>query len=218
MSAPVATPSPEAGVPPASAEELAHSDDRVRQLVGLLSPQPELSRWLASTEDLVRRFASAISALAEGESPRAALAFLAPSGTFQTVQRGGKLFVDPASFSRYDAVARVLTSLDAKTSALTYRALEPLIGAAYQEISRPGQRFEQTLAQALERMLSTPVPEGDIEVVDTPGVNFTYAAPELEGLTAAQKHLVRMGPANARAVQAKLRELRDALALPPATP
>ena len=34
---------------------------------------------------------------------------------------------------------------------------------------------------------------------------------------AAQKHLLRLGPANARAIQAKLRELQSALALPRAS-
>lgn len=227
---PVAVPPPEAappGVAPseaapappvASSQELAQSDTRVRQLVGLLSPAPELAPWLASTQDLVRRFASAVSVLAEGESPRAALSFMAPGAPFRVVSREGHTYVDPASYARYDGVARVLTTLDTNTSAVTYKALKPLIDAAYQEISRPGQRFDQTLANAIQRLVDTPVPEGDLEVVDTRGVNYTYVAPELERLGAAQKHLLRMGPAHARAVQAKLRELRDALGLPPATP
>lgn len=220
--APVPPPAP---APPAAADagrdagpppELAGSDPRVRQLVGLLSPLPELGQWLASTEDLVRRFATAVANLAEGESPRAALSFLAPPGSFQVVTRQGRTYVDPASYARYDTVARVITSLQTDTSVLTYRALKPLVDAAYQEISRPGQSFDETLATALKRLIDTPVPEGELEVVDTPGVNYTLAAPELEQLTAAQKHLLRMGPANARAVQAKLRELREALALPAA--
>ena len=83
-------------------------------------------------------------------------------------------------------------------------------------IGPPGQRFDAVLSRAIQRMLDTPVPEGELEVVATPGVNYTYAAPELEQLGAAQKHLLRMGPTNARAIQAKLRELHKALGLPPA--
>jgi Protein of unknown function (DUF3014) len=195
---------------------LAESDVRARELVGLLSPMPELRKWLAS-EDLVRRFTSAVANIAEGESPRASLSFMAPQGAFQVVERDGHTFIAPESFSRYDTVARVLTSLDTQASAQTYQALKPIIEQAYGEISRPGQRFDQTLAGAIQKMLDTPVPEGDLEVVDTPGVNYVYAAPELEQLSAAQKHLLRMGPANARAVQAKLRELQGALALPTAS-
>jgi len=216
---------PVASAPDASTEDtsgsevpVAQSDARVRDLVGLLSSQPELQRWLSSTEDLVRRFTSAVSNIAEGESPRAALSFMAPTGGFQTVEREGRLFIRPESFSRYDAAARVLASLDTQTSAITYQALKPLFQGAFREISRPGQGFDQTLSNAIQLMLDTPVSEGDLEVVDSPGVNFTFAAPELEGLRPAQKHLLRMGPSNARAIQEKLRELQKALLLPAATP
>ncbi len=196
---------------------LGQSDARVRELVGALSPESELQKWLSSTEDLVRRFTSAIGNIAEGESPRAALAFMAPQGAFQVVEREGRTVIAPESFARYDTVTRVITSLDTQGSARTYKTLKPLINDAYKEISRPGQRFDQTLSNAIQKLLDTPVPEGDLEVVDTPGVNYTYAAPELERLSAAQKHLLRMGPTNARALQTKLRELRDALGLPAAS-
>jgi hypothetical protein len=142
---------------------------------------------------------------------------MAPPGAFQVVERDGRTVIAPESFARYEVVTRVLTSLDTQASARTYKVLRPLINAAYKEISRPGQGFDQTLARAIQKMLDTPVPEGDIEVVDTPGVNYLYAAPELEQLSAAQKHLLRLGPANARAVQTKLRELQGALALPSAS-
>jgi hypothetical protein len=46
------------------------------------------------------------------------------------------------------------------------------------------------------------------------GALYVYTAPELEGLSRAQKHLLRMGPGNVRVIQAKLRELRTALGLP----
>jgi hypothetical protein len=206
-----APPAPAARPPP-----LGQSDAHVRELVGPLSPVPELRKWLTA-EDLIRRFTSAISNIAEGGSPRASLSFMAPQGAFQVIERDGHTFIAPESFARYDTVTRVLTSLDTRATARTYQALKPLIDEAYQEISRPGQRFDQTLARAIQTMLDTPVPEGDIEVVDTPGVHYAYAAPELERLSAAQKHLLRMGPANARALQAKLRDLHSALALPTAS-
>jgi hypothetical protein len=207
-------PAPEAPqVPAEPLPSLGQSDARVRELVGPLSSEPELRRWL-TFEDLVRRFTSAVGNIAEGESPRAALSFMTPQGAFQVVERDGRTVIAPESFARYDAVTRVFSSLDTRTSARVYRTLKPLIDEAYQEISRPGQRFDQTLSRAIQRLLDTPVPEGDIEVVDTPGVSYVYAAPELEQLSAAEKHLLRLGPTNARAVQAKLRELRSALALP----
>jgi hypothetical protein len=194
---------------------LEQSDPRTRELVLLTSSDPELQKWMA-TEGIARRFTAAVSNIAEGESPRAVLPFMAPQGAFQVVERNGKTFIAPESFARYDSVARVLKSLDTQLTINTYKALKPLFDQAFGEIGRPGQHFDETLSRAIQRMTDTPVPEGDIEVLDTPGVNYNYAAPELEQLSAAQKHLLRLGPTNARIVQAKLRELQTALELPAA--
>jgi hypothetical protein len=224
---PSAAPTPGSPPPPPAREPdvsrvkplpgVDQSDPRTRELVGLLSTEPELQKW-AATEGLIRRFTAAVSNIAEGESPRAVLAFMAPQGTFQVTQRDGHTFIAPESFARYDAVARVFASLDPQIAANTYKALKPVADHAFAEISRPGQGLDATLSRAIQRMLDTPVPQADVEVVATQGVNYAYAAPELEQLSAAQKHLLRMGPANARALQAKLRELQTALALPPAKP
>lgn len=206
---------PQTQAPPLPA--LDQSDPHVREQLGRLSSDAEFQKWLG-TEGIIRRITAATSNVAEGESPRAVLAFLAPQGTFQVVERNGHTFIAPESFARYDPVARAFTSLDTQATVGAYKALKPLLDQAFVEIGRPGQRFDATLARAIQRLLDTPVPEGDLEVVDTPGVNYAYAAPELEQLSAAQKHLLRMGPANARALQAKLRELRGAMGLPAAGP
>lgn len=191
------------------------SDTRTRELVGLLSNEPDLKKWVAA-EGLARRFAAAVSNIAEGDSPRAVLPSMAPTGGFQTLERDGKHFIAPESFARYDSVGRIFNSLDTETTLNTYKALRPLFEQAFAEIARPGQRFDETLSRAIQRMLDTPVPDGDIEVVATQGVNYAYADPKLEQLSAAQKHLLRLGPTNAKAVQTKLRELQTALGLPAA--
>lgn len=216
--APAPTAPPPQEAPPTQATPLPtldQSDPHVREQLGRLSSDAEFQKWLG-IEGIIRRITAAISNVAEGESPRAVLAFLAPQGSFQVVERDGRTFIAPESFARYDPVARAFTSLDTQAAAGAYKALKPLFDQAFTEIGRPGQRFDATLSRAIQRLLDTPVPEGDIEVVDTPGVNYVYAAPELEQLSAAQKHLLRMGPANARAVQAKLRELQGAMGLPAA--
>lgn len=214
--APAAPPSQEAPQPPATPlPALEQSDPHVREQLGRLSSDAEFQRWLG-IEGIIRRIAAATSNIAEGESPRAVLAFLAPQGPFQVVERDGHTFIAPESFARYDLVARAFTSLDTQATAGAYKALKPLLDQAFAEIGRPGQGFEATLSRAIQRLLDTPVPEGELEVVATPSVNYAYAAPELEQLSAAQKHLLRMGPANARALQAKLRELRAMMGLPAA--
>lgn len=212
----------DAGVAAAPPEvPLAESDSRVRELVGKLSVDPELARWLQE-RDLARRFTASVSNIADGESPRASLSFLVPMGAFQVGEAAvnGRAEIAPLSYARYDLVARVLGSLDASGAATVYRELKPLIDQAYGEIAPPGQRFETAFGRAIQHLLAVPVPRGPVEV-ESKGALYVYAAPELEALSKAQKHLLRMGPGNMRLIQAKLREVRTALNLPtpaPATP
>ena len=57
-----------------------------------------------------------------------------------------------------------------------------------------------------------PVVDGDVEL--TPKViTYAFADPALERLRPAQKHLLRMGPKNERAIQAELRALATALGI-----
>ncbi|MCP3061712.1 DUF3014 domain-containing protein [Myxococcus sp. K38C18041901] len=207
----------DAGVAPVTpTESLPESDGRVRELASRMSEEAELQRWLQE-KDLVRRVTAAVNNVAEGASPRMVLGFLAPTGGFQVVEGKGKdkkMTVDPRSHARYDLIARVFGTFDAQVARSLFRDLKPLIDQAHREIAPPGQAFDSTLNRAIEHLLSVPVPEGALEVQPQGGL-YVYASPELEGLSKAQKHLLRMGPQNIRVIQAKLKELQTALDLPP---
>jgi hypothetical protein len=128
------------------------------------------------------------------------------------VTRSGTQFVAPKSWSRYDVVANVFGSLDATVCARLHRLLLPLFEEAYGVLGRREGRFDDVLARAFRELLRTPVRDGEIEVV--PGIrSYRFADPDLQALSPAQKQLLRMGPGNTRAVQAKLRELAAALDL-----
>ncbi|MFP2927672.1 DUF3014 domain-containing protein [Pyxidicoccus sp. 3LG] len=211
----VTAPEVDAGpaVAPAPTASLPESDGRVRDLMGRLSSEPEFAKWLQE-KDLVRRFTAAVNNIAEGASPRMVLGFLAPAGGFEVSQVDkATTVIDPRSYGRYDTVARVFGSLDAQAAGSVYRELKPLIDQAHGEIAPPGQPFDRTFSQAIQHLLTVPVQEGPVEVKQQ-GALYAYAAPELEGLSRAQKHLLRMGPENMRTIQAKLRELQSALGLP----
>ncbi|WP_164020108.1 DUF3014 domain-containing protein [Pyxidicoccus trucidator] len=210
------TPTVDAGPavpPPAPEVSLPESDGRVRDLTSRLSSEPEFAKWLQE-KDLVRRFTAAVNNVAEGASPRMVLGFLAPAGGFEVTGSGGKTQIDPRSYARYDVVARVFGSLDAQAAGSVYRELKSLIDQAHREIAPPGQPFDRTFSQAIGHLLEVSVPEGAVEV-QPQGALYAYVSPELEGLSRAQKHLLRMGPQNMRTIQAKLRELQSSLGLPP---
>lgn len=197
---------------PLDLPELDASDELVRDLVGALSSRPALAEWLAS-DDLVRTFAVTVDNIAEGVSPRTHLKILRPSEAFRAVERNGRFYLDPASYSRYERLALVVESLDAEGTARLYRDLKPLIQEAYRDLGYPQRDFDRTLARAIDRLLATPVVEGEVELIRKV-TTYDFADPRLEQLAPAQKHLVRMGPANARRVKAKLREIARVLELP----
>ncbi|MCU0304845.1 MAG: DUF3014 domain-containing protein [Thermoanaerobaculales bacterium] len=189
---------------------LATSDAAVRQLAAELSARPELAAWLAH-EDLVRRFVAAVDNVAGGFSPRNQLEFLRPDGAFSVVERGDEVTIAAVSYDRYDLVASVFASLDTAGTAALYRELEPLIDEAYAEISPPGSRFGDRLDAAFDQLLgvSPPVFEPQLE---RKVLTWVYVDETMEGLSGAQRQLLRMGPDNMAVVQAKLEELRAALA------
>lgn len=211
--APAPAPVPADRQPPLELPDLDASDALIRELVGRLSEHPKLASWLAS-EELVRRFAVAVDNVAEGRSPRRHLAFLEPREGFTTAYENGVAVVDPGSYSRYDAPAQLFASLDAAEVAKLYRSIEPLIAEAYRDLGYPDQDFGTVLARAIDELVSTPIPSSSVALL--PKVSsFEFADPALEKLSPVQKHLLRMGPQNARRIQRKLAEIRDELGLEP---
>jgi hypothetical protein len=205
---PTATPTPAASLPP-----LDQSDAFVRELLGGLSSHGQLASWLA-TEGLVRRGVEALTAVADGSSPAAYLRFMGPQAPFSVIERRGKVYADPKAYARYDVVADVIESLDTAACASAFERLEPLLQHGLSELGAR-ETVRARLARAIGVLGATPVPQGDPELrpVERATTVYEYADPRLEALRPAPKHLLRMGPDNARRVQAKLRELSDALGL-----
>ncbi len=195
--------------PPFELPALAQSDEIVARLVGALSAHPELTRWLAH-EALIERFVAATDNIAEGRSPRSHFEFAAPKKGFRTVERGGELTIDPSSYQRYDTIAAIIRSLDTTGSVQLIGQLEPLFDQAYADLGYPQGNFRATLIEAIDALLAVPVRETPIEL-KAKITSYEFSDPKLEKLTAAQKHLLRMGPNNIQGIQAKLRELRTAL-------
>ncbi|MCB1036706.1 MAG: DUF3014 domain-containing protein [Acidobacteria bacterium] len=219
--APVETPAPPPPAAPAVVEEeapsemelppLGESDPLLRELLTQLADHPQLARWLAS-EGLARRFVAAVDNVAEGLSPKKHLPSFAPEGKFQVVERDGRFYAADESYARYDALASFVGALDAEATAQLYRSLEPLFDEAYRELGYPDRDFRSTLGRAIQHLLAVRIPAGEEPVVQ--GVlSYEYADPRLEGLSPAQRQLLRMGPDNARRVQAKLRQIASALGI-----
>jgi hypothetical protein len=193
---------------------LDKSDDFVRQWVKELSADPRLAEWLKGGE-LIRRFVAAVDNIANGLSPRGHVDFFVPAGEFATLKKGNAFYADPNGYSRYDTVADVFVSLDSRQCVSLFRAVKPLCQESYRDLGYPDQDFEQAILRAISELLETPLVEGDVPL-EKAVLNYVILDPELESLSDAQKHLLRMGPENVGAIQMKLREMALALGIPEA--
>ncbi len=211
---PAAAPAPGAAeAPEAPSPQAAPGPQEARALLEAISAAALFRAGLPG--DPVRRWAVATDNVALGESPRRPPAFLAPRGAFSVVRRGGRTFVAPALYRRYDDCADAVASIDARALARAYRSLYAALEAAYRALGYPEGSLDKVTARALRRIEEAPVEPGEVEVIEGEGGLWEYRDARLEGLGDVEKHLLRMGPRNTRAIQAKAREIRLALELPP---
>lgn len=228
--APVVAVEPDAGVDAGPAHvSLDEGEALLKRLGATWSPEELWKQWL-STNGLLRLVVGAVSLAADGQSPRPMLPFLSVPGEFSVRELGKpvpklprraprrppntkvRLFVDERSYERYDALARVVSTVSPELAGRSYAELRPYLEAAYQEIGRPGTHFDDALARAIAPLLVVEFPTGEVELLPH-GVVYAFKDPALESLTAPQKHLLRMGPKNGRAVQDGLRSFAQAAVL-----
>jgi hypothetical protein len=226
----------DAGAPDSGAftpMSLPEGDALLRKLAGLWSKSADLAKWLAA-DDLIRRLTAAVNLVADGESPAPVLTFIPFKEEFSVDEEGGpkgkkghrthrgrpkhpktvigRLFISPASYARYDAVTRAFMSVDPDVAGKAYGQLRPYFDTAFAQIGRPGKRFDDVLAAAIRRLVSTPLLEGKVEVVPK-GAVYAFKDPAIESRSAAEKLLLRMGPANGKAVQESLRRFAGSAGL-----
>jgi hypothetical protein len=188
------------------------SDAVVRTLVRALSESPAVATWL-STDGLIRNFTVVTANIADGAPPAKHLAQLRPASGFHIVERRGILYVDEHSYDRYAVIANAVASIDPGGAARLYATLKPRIEEAHRELGFPDQSFDRTLQRAIVALLDTPVLDSSTRLVPK-GIGYAFADERLEGLTAAQKQLLRMGPRNGRIIKERLRKIALALGIP----
>ena len=201
---PVAPEEPEPELPALDA-----SDPFLRSLFAAITENPDALAWLLG-DDLARRIAVATDNVADGISPRRALAALSPAESFRAEGDGEELHAHPAAFARYDAVAAALEGADSPGMARVIREALPILDAAYAELGRPDRAFAGALLEALDRIAAVPIPESPV-LLDEQIMRYEYRDPALEDLDDASKHLLRFGPENQAKVQEAARGLAERL-------
>ncbi len=190
---------------------LSESDAWLRQEVAAVDRNPKLLRWLDETPQVLYRFVVLVNEIAKGKVPRKLFEFWAPQEPLKVKEsEGGEYLLDPDSYHRYDALAAAAEALDLELAVRLYRHLKPLISQVYAEFGPQGSDFDQVLIQAIEHLLKTPQPPAEVYLLK-PSVTYRYKDPQLEGLSAAQKQLLALGPVNGAIVRHKLALLRALL-------
>jgi len=164
---------------------------------------------LMVTDDVIRRGVVFVDNLAKGKVAKKHAPVERPEDNF-TVIEGDILTIDPNSYERYTPYVKIFTSMSAAQIVRMYDEYKPLINDAYAEIGYEGEAFNQTLEEAIELLLDTPEPKGDMPLVRD-SVTYQYAYAEWEQLPSAQKQLLRMGPENMKKVKAVLRNVKAEL-------
>jgi len=192
---------------------LDQSDGVVADLVRKLSSHPQVAAWL-TTKGLIRNFTAVVLRINDGRTSANLLQPLRPTADFRVTERDGGIYIDSRSYERYTSLAQAVASIDVKGSASLYATLKPRIEEAYGELGHPDPSFDAALERAIVSLLETPMRSSPARL-RLQGIGYAFADPRDEALTGAQKQLLRMGPENGLAVQAKLREIALALGIPP---
>ena len=201
----IAHPIPE---PPANAAPLptlADSDAAIKDLMVALVGTDAFARFFNS-DALIRRFVVTVDNLPRKSTAARLMPVKPVPGPFAVSGGGSSFDIADANAFRYRPYVVAMEGVEAKKAAAAYVRLYPLFQAAYQELGYPNAYFNDRLVVAIDDMLATP----DVAAprLAQPKVLYEFADEALEGRSAGQKIMLRMGSANAARVKEKLRAIR----------
>jgi hypothetical protein len=199
--------------PAAPLPSLADSDSAFRDALTQMAGADVVGSYLRP-DAIIRNLVVTLDNLPRQKLALEKRPIVATAGSFAA--NGDELHatLDARNYERYKPWVAVVSSLDLAKVVAVYTHFYPLFQEAYQNLGYPNGYFNDRLVQVIDLLLATPQPSGPIELVQ-PNVMYTFADPALESRPAGQKLLIRMGPDNAKAIKAKLMELRALITASP---
>ncbi len=195
---------------------LEQSDTSVADALAALAGGADL-RALLVPRRVIERMVATIDALPRHSIGSSILPLHTPQGAFVTDQAGGATVIGDRNAERYAPYMRVVDSMDPKMLVAWYVRYYPLFQQAYRQLGYPKGYFNDRLIEVIDNLLAAP------DLAQPPALelrhgHYAYVDPGLESLSVGQKLLIRVGPADAARIKAKLRAIRADLvgkALPP---
>lgn len=223
LSVPVpASPEPprvEHPIEPAAQAPIATPRDLERAL-GTLLGRTALEAFVHS-DDFAHRFVATVDNLGRAHASVLLWPVRPTSGMFTVDTHATPAVIAATNARRYAPFVRFVESVDTRQAVDLYVRAYPQLQQAYEQLGYPGRYFNDRVIEVLDQLIATPQPSGPlaVELTDVKGpipserpwVRYQYIDPALESRTSGQRILLRVGADNERRLQAKLREVRQAL-------
>lgn len=197
--------------PPAtiSLPPLDESDEEALESAAEVFGEEAVAGYLVP-DDVIRKVVVTIDNLPREKVSMRVRAFRAAPGRFQVDGREDDITLGVANFARYRPVVAIVNAADPTEVAGHFLRFYPLLQEAYEELGYPGMSFLDRVVAAIDDMLAAPEVDPGVRLA-RPNVLYEFADPDLEGRSAGQKMLMRMGGDNAAVVKNKLRQIRAEL-------
>lgn len=168
-------------------------------LSSLLVPQQIIARIVATIDALPRRGLSTYM-----------LPVHTPKGAFITQDSDGTTVIGAQNAARYATYIQIIEHADPQALVAWYVHAYPLFQEAYRQLGYPKGYFNDRLIVVIDDLLAAPEPAQPPALVRSKA-HYVYADPALESLSAGQRLLIRVGPANEATIKTRLRAIRTAL-------
>jgi hypothetical protein len=186
---------------------LDDSDAAMRDGLTELFGAKRLAEFLLM-EAVIRRIVATVDSLARESVASDSWPLRPVPGELQVYDAGGLMTLSPQNSTRYESRLRLAETVSVVKLVDLYAQYYPLFQRAYRELGYPKGYFNDRLIEVIDHMLATPESSEPIRLT-MPGVRYHFADPDLQGRSAGQKILLRMGPGQSARVKHVLRRLRD---------
>jgi hypothetical protein len=199
-------PPPRAAADSRTLPALDESDPLLRERLGKLFGVRRLGEFLL-LEGFIRRVVATVDALPREQVASDSWPLRPVREDFVVDTDASGLMLSTRNAERYVSRVRLAEAADPKAVVDLYARLYPLFEQAYRDLGYPKGFFNDRLIEVIDHLLQTPEVHGVIRL-QQPNVRYEFADPDLQGRSAGQKILLRMGLENERRIKAVLRALR----------
>jgi hypothetical protein len=161
---------------------------------------------LLNLKDFLRRVVTTVETLTAKMVSAEGNAFKRVPGSFLVAGQEDALTIDSKNYERYAPYVALAETAASKSAIAVYVRFYPLLQQAYRDLGTQNY-FNDRVVDVLDTLLKTPEAQEPVPVVKI-GKSFKYQDQTLEGLTAGQKILIRMGSENAGRVKKALQRIR----------